>query len=117
METRIYGIPKPCSGPLDNCRTFDYHARMSKTKYLSVRIDEDEERRIAKLSGQSSIAAFVMDRIFSMEQMHGNKEEYPGWEVVERGRRDRGIRISHPTFGETVMLYPEDREYRRLYHL
>ena len=41
----------------------------------------------------------------------GRENEYPGWEVVERGRRDGGIKIAHPKHPEPVVLYPEDDAY------
>lgn len=86
---------------------------MKRDKYLGVRIDADEEQRLYKLSGSNDMPTFVTERLFSTSVIHGNSKEYPGWDIIERGRRDRGIRISHPKFGESVLLYPEDAEWGR----
>lgn len=79
---------------------------------LSIRFkDQFEKDRLSALAGENTVTDFVLGLAFNVERKHGTDEEYPGWEVVERGRRDRGIKIFHPKFKEAVVLYPEDDAY------
>lgn len=84
---------------------------MNKTKTISVRADEDEMERLKTLAGEMTVSKFLLARAFSVERPLGRPDKYPGWVVVEQGRRDLGIRIQHPSFVEQVMLYPEDAAY------
>lgn len=82
-----------------------------KPTNLSIRFKDDfEKKRLEALAGENTVTDFVLGLAFNVERKHGTDEEYPGWEVVERGRRDRGIKIGHPKH-EAVVLYPEDDAY------
>lgn len=81
-------------------------------KYLKIRVSEEELKRIARLAGESTVSEYVLGRVFSDVSRETNKEEYPGWEVVELKRRDGGIKIRHEKYDEAVVLYPEDSAYK-----
>lgn len=80
------------------------------TAPLNIRLKDDfEKKRLESLAGDNTLTDFILGLAFAKEGMP-NTSEYPGWTVVERGRRDKGIKISHPKHG-TVVLYPEDDAY------
>ena len=82
-----------------------------KVPNLSIRYkDAFEKRRLEMLAGENTLTDFLLGMAFGIKLGRGSDEEYPGWTAVERTRRDRGIKISHPKHGETV-VYPEDEAY------
>lgn len=83
-----------------------------------MRVDEFEKVRLEKLSGSESVGDFLLGLAFRVKHLGTpDNREYPGWEIVERNRRDGGIMIKkEPTpMGRKspVVLYPEDKEYAR----
>lgn len=80
-----------------------------KVPPLSVRLkDKFEKQRLETLAGENTISDYVLRQAFNQRRVHGSTQDYPGWEAVERGRRDGGIKITHPKYPEAVVLYPED---------
>lgn len=90
---------------------------MSKTNFVSFRVTDEEMERIESLAGQMTPAAFCAEAAFSKIRVRGDDTQYPGWEILERGRRDKGIKIGRSPaplgMKSPVILYPEDKEYRR----
>lgn len=84
---------------------------MKKDTFISMRVSDEEKQRLEVLAGEQSLSAFLLSLGFSAKRVRGNEEEYPGWEVIERGRRDRGIKIAHASHKAPVILYPEDDAY------
>ena len=84
---------------------------LQKPSNLSIRCkDAFERRRLDTLAGAENVTDFVLGLVFRVKRARGSDVEYPGWEVVERNRRDLGIKIEHPKHG-SVILYPEDEAY------
>lgn len=86
---------------------------MKKDKFISFRVSEEEMLRLEDLAGPMKVPQFLLSTAFHVKRATGKTQEYPGWEIAERGRRDLGILIAHPSHGKGVMLYPEDAEYAR----
>lgn len=90
---------------------------MKKEDYIGFRTTKEETARLKALAGGMSIPEYLLITAFTNERQRGNQTQYPGWEIEERGRRDRGIKISRePTpsgMESPVLLYPEDREWQR----
>jgi hypothetical protein len=85
---------------------------IEKVSNLSIRYkDAFEKARLELLAGENTVTDYVLERAFNVRLSRGSDRQYPGWEAVERGRRDGGIKISHPAFPDPVVLYPEDDAY------
>jgi hypothetical protein len=86
-----------------------------RDKYLSMRVTEEELARVAVLAGEEKIPSFVLGVVFNVKRARGSDKAYPGWEVVERNRRDRGIKIARDPaplgMQSPIILYPEDDAY------
>lgn len=82
-----------------------------KVAPLNIRLrDEFEKKRLETLAGENTVTDYVLGRAFDVKRAKGDDKDYPGWAVVERNRRDMGIKISHDRHG-VVVLYPEDDAY------
>ena len=84
---------------------------------LSIRLkDEFEKSRLEQLSGENTLTEFLLGLAFHSKPKKGNDTSYPGWDVIERNRRDGGIKISKDPAPlgrkSPVVIYPEDKEYK-----
>lgn len=75
-----------------------------------------EKRRLEHLAGGEGMTKFLLGLAFRVKPTgSGNETLYPGWDVVERNRRDGGIMIKKEPVPlnrtSPVVLYPEDRAY------
>ena len=80
--------------------------------------DSAERKRLELLAGEMSLTDFVLGLVFDVKRFVGSGTEYPGWDVVERNRRDRGIKIARDSvplgMKSPTILYPEDAAYQAL---
>lgn len=74
-------------------------------------------------SGAKDMTAFMLKAAFAVKlpKDSGDDTFYPGWEILQQGRRDLGILIGKDPvplkMKSPVMLFPEDREYSRFLNL
>ncbi len=84
---------------------------------LSIRLkDEFEKSRLEALSGENTLTEFLLGLAFHTKSKKGDDTTYPGWDVIERNRRDGGIKISKDPAPlgrkSPTVLYSEDKEYK-----
>lgn len=95
----------------DKCYTPCYTVPMQRRdKLVGFRVTREEYERLLQLAKGEKVADFLLMKGFMAYPRSGLVRSFKGYEVIERARRDLGIKISN---GEDMqVLYPEDTAYK-----
>ena len=85
---------------------------MSKDKLVTIRVTTEEMERLKHLSAAKTLSDSILASAFSVKGTQQNKRDTQHCWVVEKDRRDLGIKIVSKLTPE-IILYPEDTEYEK----